>query len=147
MVQKVLIEVIDHKAQRYLTTGDWQFKSSKDASLDASLATDFLHIRVSDTGDYRSNMLVALHEFVEAILCWVHGIDGRVVDAWDMGPGQYMEEPGNNPSAPYHREHCVADIVERLVAMHMITWQNHELNIERLYDDRNAGTTRSASQA
>jgi hypothetical protein len=122
MTKRIVIEVIPHKDQRYPTAGDWQFHPELDG----------LRIRVSDTGDARSNMLVALHEMVEALLCREHGVSGDVVDAWDMGPGAEMDEPGDDPSAPYHVEHRVADVVERLVAIEMISWQQHERNIEKL---------------
>lgn len=122
-IAKVIILTIPIHDQRYPTAGDWEFEGNA------------LTIRVSDTGDPRSNMLVALHELVEAVLCNWHGITQSVVDAWDIhGPGAELDEPGDHVAAPYHKEHVLAEIVERLVAQSFpISWKEHEENILTLF--------------
>jgi hypothetical protein len=122
----VYVEVIPHKQQRYRTCGDWL------------LLPHGIHISVSDTGDEVSNMLVAIHELVESFLCKVDGVSGKDVDDFDVAfeagrTEESLDEPGDDPSAPYNVQHRVADVVERLVALHAgVNWQEHEKRIEAL---------------
>ena len=135
-MRTIIIEVIPHKNQRYSTCGDWQLPNP-----------DTLAITVSDTGNDRSNMLVAIHELVEALLCMSQGISPEMVDAqgispemvddWDIhGLGSQMNEPGEHPGAPYHWQHRAADIVERIVCMQFgMSWLLHETLVEDLFKD------------
>lgn len=110
----VRIEVIPHAKQRYNTLGDWLFEG------------DDLVIRVSASGDWRSDMLVAIHELVEVVLCKADGVTQEVVDAFDMSHPD-SEEPGDEPNAPYRDQHCHALAVERMVAAAMkYSWQHHD---------------------
>jgi len=115
----VYVEVIPHKQQRYPTCGDW------------IVLPHGLHISVSDTGDEASNMLVAIHELVECFLCKADGISGKDVDDFDAAfeanrTEESLDEPGDHPDAPYNVQHRVADLVERLVALHAgVDWEEH----------------------
>jgi len=102
---KITIEVIPHKNQRYSTVGDWQWNKEQNE----------LTVRVSDMGDSHSNFLVGLHEVIEAYLCACHSISEKDVDNFDI-EHSYLAEPGDSNFAPYHKEHIIAEIVERLVA-------------------------------
>ena len=119
----IQVEVITHAEQRYPTCGDWIFDG------------DTLTVRISDTGHRDSNILVAIHEIVEAFLCEAHGVTQEEVDSFDMAyeqnrTGESLEEPGDCVSAPYHAEHKAADIVERIVALNMPTdWIDHNARI------------------
>lgn len=119
-------EVVPHKCQRYETPGDWQ------------ILPNGVHISISDTGSKLSNLLIALHEVVEAILCEAGGIDQEAVDKFDMDyeanrTDESLAEPGDEPSAPYHRQHKVADIVERMIALQLgVPWQEHCDRVEAL---------------
>lgn len=122
------VEAIPHKNQRYETCGDWQFLPNG------------LHVSVSDTGNRMSNMLVGLHELVEAILCEAKGVSGADVDHFDMAFEKArqlgnFDEPGDDPRAPYHDQHKIADIVERIVAQAAgIGWRAHEARVDALCD-------------
>ena len=117
----IRIEFIPAKEQRYATIGDWYFDAAGD-----------LVIRVSKddpqfpTGD--EQILVALHELVEVLLCRKRGITQQMVDDFDIhGAGsEYCQEngiePGDHPDAPYRREHRFAMLIEHLMA--------HELGID-----------------
>ena len=62
--------------------------------------------------------LIALHELVEVMLCRQRGITQQAVDDFDMafkGDG----EPGDEPDAPYRREHQFANKIENMVAHEM----------------------------
>ena len=125
-MRSIIIKVIPHKDQRYLTCGDWQRPYP-----------DALTITVSDTGNDRSNMLVAIHELVEAVLCMAQGISPEMVDDWDThGLGSQLNDPGDHPGAPYHWQHRAADIVERIVCKEFgMSWLLHETLIEDLCKD------------
>ena len=58
--------------------------------------------------------LIALHELVEMELCRHAGVTQEMVDEFDFG--FKGEDPGSDLKAPYHRQHFVATIVERIVA-------------------------------
>ena len=114
---KIIIGTIPHSEQRYDTVGDWQ-----------GMGQDFT-IRVSESKDYRYNFLVAIHELVEVALCVQAGIHSGDVDAWDMK----HDEAGDDPKAPYHRQHLFAEAIERLIALEMgVRWDIYESALDAL---------------
>ena len=126
----VSIKVIPHKMQRYETVGDWGF-----------LPDGSLEILVSKMSDWRYEMLVAVHELVEVLLCKVAGVTQESVDAFDIAFEMQREksltldtrEPGDEPDAPYHVQHCLATGVERIVAAFMgVKWSVYETEINSL---------------
>jgi hypothetical protein len=124
------ITIIPHGNQRYDTVGDYYTDA------------DCTHIFVSDTGDWRSNMAVAVHELIESILCQQAGIDEHSIDQFDFSfqPTNHLE-PGLDPKAPYHIQHMFATMIELRVAEAMgLLWEDHETLIEKLGapDDNNA---------
>src|SRR5260370_5650981 len=114
----IVIETIDHSKQRYPSVGDWQIEKGGN-----------LHITVSKMSDRRYEFLIAMHEAIEACLAIHAGVSPEAVDKFDRAyeakrkPGD-DSEPGDDPRAPYHREHVFATKVERLLA--------HELGVDRL---------------
>ena len=117
---KITIEVIPHSQQRYETAGDWQWDGEN------------LSIKVSDMGDWRYNAAVAVHELVEVLLCKNDGVAQEAVDKFDIEfeknrTAGDMSEPGDDPTAPYHRQHCFATSVERmLIAALGIPWKQYD---------------------
>jgi hypothetical protein len=119
---RVVIESIPQKAQRYDTCGDWLT-----SPYDATLA-----IRVSEMTDKREMALVAIHEFIEAVLCDHAGITSDAVDTFDLG-WNGDGEPGDDPAAPYHVQHRLATMVERLIAEQLqVDWDEYGRHIEEL---------------
>jgi len=123
---KIIVEIIPHTEQRYRTVGDWQMDSDK------------LLISVSETGNWRYNVLIAVHEIIEVLLCKHDQVPQASVDQFDMDyergrlPGDYSE-PGDCPSAPYHRQHCLATGVERILAAALgVKWLEYEKAIAAL---------------
>lgn len=118
---KVIIEAIDHKDQRYPTVGDWQFDGDGN-----------LNIKVSKLNDWRHEMLVAVHELYEAVLCEHAGITQEMVDKFDMDyeanrPSGDTSEPGDDPRAPYRMPHYRATNVERQLADALdVDWKQYE---------------------
>jgi hypothetical protein len=115
------IETIPHEKQRYPTVGDWWFIDSGD-----------LELRISELTDWRYEMLIAIHELWEVILCKHRKISQEAVDNFDR---QYEarrqenddSEPGDAPDAPYKREHCSATGAERTLAAELgVDWKEYE---------------------
>ena len=124
---KITIETIPHKNQRYETAGDWIFDSSGD-----------LTIRVSDLGDWRFNALIGLHELVEVLQCKHDGVTQEAVDAFDIAfeknrAPDNEDEPGDDPKAPYQRQHNLATGIERIMAASMgVKWEEYDGAIQAL---------------
>lgn len=115
---KINIETIDHKCQPYDTVGMWTNLS------------DETKITVSDMRNDDYAFCVAVHELLEAYLCRKRGITTEDVDSFDLnfkGDG----EPGDDPAAPYRKEHFFSTTVERMVAAELgVDWQKYEDAIE-----------------
>ena len=124
---KIVIETIDHKDQRYPTTGDWIVEHG-----------DFF-IRVSKMGNWRYEVLVGIHEAIEAVLCREAGIHAWEVDKFDMAFEEQRtsgdnSEPGDDFIAPYYMQHQVATGVERILAAALnVSWKDYEKANEALY--------------
>lgn len=123
----VKIETIPHQNHRYPTVGDWFFEPNGD-----------LTIRVSQLSDWRLEMLVAVHELVEVIACKHDGVTQAETDKFDMDfeatrrPGD-EDEPGDDPAAPYSKQHCLATGVERILAAHLgVSWKEYEEELSKL---------------
>lgn len=126
----IWIYAIPHKLQRYDTVGDWWFAHNGD-----------LRITVSALGDWRYELLIAFHELAEALLCKNRGITHTEVTAFDLlfeeeraaGKCAADAEAGDDPRAPYRREHAFATMVERLLAGELgVDWAEYENAIEGL---------------
>lgn len=124
---KITIETIEHCEQRYPTVGDWTYDAKGD-----------LTIRVSKLSDWRREMLVAAHELIEVLLCRHSGVGQGEVDRFDI---QYekdrldgdFSEPGDDPAAPYHVQHCIATGVERVLAAFLgVSWKDYEQELDNL---------------
>lgn len=111
----IRIEFVPSKDQRYDTIGDWYFDAAGDLVIMVSNDDPFFPTE-------EEQILVALHELVEVLLCRKRGITQEMVDEFDMrGPGaEYCKEegiePGDHPEAPYRREHRFAMIIEHMMA-------------------------------
>ena len=114
-IKRIEIDFIDQSNQRYPTVGDWLYDG------------DTLILKISRMPKPVWEQAIAVHELVEALLCNVNGVSQQAVDEFDMGPGADLDEPGFDRSAPYHREHCWADVVERaFVAASGESWATYD---------------------
>jgi len=124
---KIIIETILHQQQAYPTVGDW--RRDPDGTL---------RIKVSEEIGDRHALLVAVHELVEVALCEARGITVAAVDAFDQNfeanrPKGNYDEPGDDPAAPYRKEHFFATNIERLLAAELgVDWQQYEAAINKL---------------
>lgn len=113
---KIVIETIPHKDQRYDTVGDWWWEGQT------------LQIRVSDMGDWRKEMCVAYHELFECLACKQAGISQKAVDAFDMSWEEHdgLDEPGDDPKAPYFKQHQAAMNPELWLAHYLdLDWEEY----------------------
>jgi len=112
----VRVFLVAQKDQRYDTLGDWIWTET---GLDIRLSREFAE------QDPRYGALLLVHEFVEAMLCRITGVSTRQVDTFDMsfkGDG----EPGDDPSAPYHRQHRAAEAAEHALAAELgVKWRRY----------------------
>jgi hypothetical protein len=124
---KISILTQPHRLQRYNTIGDWF----------TDKATGTVRIHVSELGSWRYELCVAVHELVEAFLCMHDEVAEESVDKFDKSFVQRDEEPGDNPNAPYQRQHCLATGVERILAACLgVKWAYYEDAIEKLIIER-----------
>jgi len=125
---RITILRVAHDDQRYDTIGDWQWEGSH------------LIVRVSNLLDFRSEVAIAIHEVVEALLCEANGISEQQVDEWDL-EHEDADDPGSLPGCPYYNEHALATIVERLVVGRLGSdWLRHDEIVAYPRNDRGAGT-------
>ena len=121
------VELVPHEEQRYETAGDWIFDDD-----------GCICVTVSDTGHQLDALLIGIHEAVEAVLCRAHGVKEVDVTAFDVEFGKTHnleeEEPGEDPGAPYRREHATADVVERIVALEAgVVWRKYDDRVNALF--------------
>lgn len=127
---KIIITTTDHKNQRYPTVGDWYFEKT--------VTEEVLQIKVSKLSDWRREMLIAVHELVEVLLCKHDGVTQEQVDAFDMAfektrPEGNEDEPGDSTEAPYRRQHCIATGIERILAAELeVDWSEYEKELMNL---------------
>lgn len=122
-IRQITVSVVPHKEQSYNTVGDWQINHYE--------GEDCLDITVSDLGDWRYTMAVAVHEVLEGLLCAEHGVTPKSVDTFDMKFEDKRKkgdtaEPGDDPKAPYHLEHGFASACERMfIAACGLNWKKY----------------------
>jgi hypothetical protein len=118
---KITIETIPHENHRYTTVGDWYYD-----------ADGTLQIKVSALSDWRREALIAVHELVEVLLCKQDGITTESVDKFDKEfeanrHPDNEDEPGDEPTAPYVKQHCMATGIERILAAALgVDWKPYE---------------------
>jgi hypothetical protein len=115
---------IKHQAQRYETVGDWVWDPTRQD----------LTIYVSKTGNWKSEMLVGIHEAVEALLCIDRGISQGDVDNFDVAFEDARDkddgEPGDEPAAPYFKEHAVATEIEKKLCAELgMDWDAYDKEV------------------
>lgn len=90
--------------------------------------TGSLEMRISELGNTRYEMLVAMHELTEALSCLFAGITTKQVDRFDFPwrPHGLYGEPGDDPKAPYHTQHDAGIVVERFLAHEWeVDWEQY----------------------
>jgi len=120
----IKLQTIPHKNQRYETVGDWIVRHGK-----------LREIYVSDMHNEDYALLVAVHELLEAAICLKRGVTQKQVDEFDKAfeavrEDGNTEEPGDQPDAPYYREHQFATKVERMLAQELgVEWDVYDRTV------------------
>lgn len=128
---RIVIESIPHKNQRYPTVGDWFWENP--STTDATI-----QIKVSQLSDWRREALIAVHELVEILLCTNDVVSEEAVDKFDKAfeanrHPDNTDEPGDDPKAPYVKQHCIATGIERILAANLgVNWKEYEEEINAL---------------
>jgi hypothetical protein len=118
---KIIIETVAH--QRYRTVGDWQVKP------------DGLHVTVSKMSDQRYEFLIGMHEAIEAYLAVHAGKSPAAVDRFDRAYEAKRKlgddsEPGDDPRAPYNKQHVFAERIERLLVTELgVDWSAYDREV------------------
>lgn len=121
------IRTIPHRQQRYNTVGDYQTSDNGN-----------VYFTISEMANWRYEFLVALHEQIEKMLCFHRDISEARIDAFDIRYEENrkegdLSEPGDDPSAPYHNEHMLATIIEKLVANELgVDWDEYDKTVSSL---------------
>lgn len=134
LFDKIEITVVDHRSQRYPTVGDWQFGQTPGFK-------NVLFVKVSNMNNWKSELAVAVHEVVEALLCEEAGVKDDSVTQFDLdfeeernaGKHGQEDEPGDDPRAPYRKQHLAATKVEEVLCDELgIRWIDHDANVNKL---------------
>lgn len=105
---------------------DWYFDGQGD-----------LQVRVSPLSDWRREALLGIHEAVEAIMCKHNGVSQQAVDAFDLEYDKthtFDVNAGDDPQAPYVREHCLATAIERILCAELeVNWEQYDRELAETY--------------
>ena len=129
----VYIDSIPQDQHRYPTVGDYWRPAVKHYCLERT------EIRVSEMQNEAFELCVAIHELVEEFLTRSRGIAEADITAFDIAFEKAraegsLDEPGDSPDAPYHKEHIIATEIEKLVAAKLdINWDEYEAAINNLF--------------
>jgi hypothetical protein len=124
-IPKIIIKPVMSENQRYLTCGDYVYDAEDDT----------LTVFISRMGDWRSELLVALHEVFESVSCIAADIECTDIDLFDMEYEKHRKdgdfsEPGDSPEAPYHKHHIAATVIERVACQQLdLDWDKHDANV------------------
>jgi hypothetical protein len=145
------VEIIPHDCQRYDTVGDWTFEADGTLNVNVSRITALerapvdveelfgqhqTHYRlIPDVEQTDSEFLIAIHEIIEAYLCKKASVTQEQVDRWDMNWANWRtstygenwpREPGEDPQAPYHVQHLIAQSIEMMLCAQLgLSWKEH----------------------
>lgn len=109
--------------------GDWTYGENEIA------------VKSAEMSDWRYDLLVQVHELVEAALCKHLGITDEDVTSFDalfeqereLGMHKPEDEDGDDPRAPYRAPHFFASNIERLLAAELeVDWKKYEEEIYSL---------------
>lgn len=125
---EIHFKTIAHKDHRYPTVGDyWDDKT-------------VVEFRVSNM-DSDKEFLVLIHELVEWFMTLRRGLLEPDIKKFDLlfekerdqKKHSYTDEAGDDPRAPYYKEHQFATAIERLVCDRLgVDWNDYTKEVENL---------------
>jgi hypothetical protein len=125
----ITIKLIPPEEHRACVDGcDWYWDEQGD-----------LQVRISPLGDWREETLLAIHETMEAIMCKHNGVTQQQVDEFDIEfdrthPDLPDAGAGDDPAAPYAREHRIATGLEMVLCAELgVNWMAYMTRLEEIY--------------
>jgi len=119
---EINIKSIPKEESRYDTCGDYWYDEN-----------GILQVRVLEMGK-REMMLIVFHELVEQFLTDERGITEPEIMKFDLDYEKNRQkddndsEPGDDPNAPYRKEHRFAENIERIIAHEIgFNWNDIDL--------------------
>ncbi len=111
---KIVIRTIEPNSKDFVgegELGDWR------------MVDGVLEIKIAKMTDPRHEILLAIHELIESLLCYERGITAEHVDEFDINfKGEGFA--GDDINAPYRKEHFFAESIERLLCAELgVDWQ------------------------
>lgn len=136
----ISIQVVDPSVMRPEVDGvDWFWESNGD-----------LRVQVAPMSDWRREFLLAIHETVEAVMCKHNGVSQESVDKFDQEYDKTHStdcNAGDDPAAPYVREHCFATAIERILCAELeVNWESYDKELADTYPGPSHKTARTDSQ-
>ena len=132
----ISIKTLRHSRQRYQTCGDYYEQDGQE------------RIRVSDLGNWKYELLIAVHELLEDYLCKDRKISEGDITEFDVCYEEARDaglealcgckptktsEPGNDKHAPYYKEHKFATQIEKLLAIALkVDWKKYDRAVSEL---------------
>ena len=117
------IKTIQHSYQRYETPGDFFSDGVSD------------NFFVSGLNDWRYEVLIAVHELCEWALVKYACIDEKDITKFDQmfeeersqGLHDKYAEAGDDPRAPYRKQHFIATTIERMLGFALnVDWNKYD---------------------
>lgn len=129
MITSLHYEIIPHEKHRVPGVGDYWEDPPGSGNW---------QIRVSDVGDWRMALLIAVHEIVELGQTENEGIAESAITAFDLEFERRNidpeAEPGDHPDAPYREAHRFAENIERLYAQRLgVNWQEYDKRVMEIW--------------
>ena len=123
----IVIKVIPEDQQRECVNGaDWYWDEENN-----------LQVRVSPMSDWRYEVLLGIHEAVEAIMCKNNEVSQKAVDEFDLEYDKthaFDLNAGDDPKAPYEHEHCLATAIERMLCAELgVHWLSYDTELAQSY--------------
>lgn len=118
-----------YNRMRYETVGDYLYH----------LDSDVFWFMIAEMGNTDYEALVFLHEFVEAYLCWKAQIPEEKIATFDreFEDSTKSGEPGDDPKAPYFKQHQIATKFERMLADELgVQWDEYDKAINDLMKEK-----------
>ena len=121
-MKPIRIEFVGQKDQNYDTVGDYGETESE------------IWFKITRFNNPNYSWAILLHELAEKRLKDQDGVTDAEVDAWDLGDGKDLDDPGLDPKACYHKYHMMADALERtFIVMSGEDWIPYEQAIEEMF--------------
>ena len=122
---EIFIKIIPHNQQRYNTAGDY------------FLEKGVWQFRISEMKSIFYEVFVLFHELWEWFrVCIIKGIKEEDIAKFDIawqGEKHIFSEAGNDPKAPYHKEHLESTALEKfLVRKAKMKWSVYNKSFDKL---------------